>query len=188
MLPGRYGWSAGVAAQLRSELASRGRDFTSISIPSSSEKDAARLRGRFEVAASRLGDTTTKDRILLAVEVDETRRRTTTGLVSGSGREYTLRIREGSPSRALVEAIVEALVRIGAIDRLTEKRGRREINPRFEGAIRTVTSGHRHHAQAEPLANSLLLTNVGQIQYDRRSARPLREPRRSRRYSSAQLD
>ena len=138
LLPTTYESSAAVASQLRSEFASHGRDISSIVIHISGEGVSAGVEDHLEVEASRIGGTIVEDKILLSIEVCDGLDGVVPELVSGDAARYTLRVdRKSSPLRQ-VSVIIEALIKAGCVDRLSEKRSYGQPNSQFQGEIRLL--------------------------------------------------
>ena len=135
MLPATYESSAIVALQLRSEFASHGRDFSSIVIHASGEHDSADFEDHLEVEASRVGDAMVEDKILLSIKVCDSVHGAMPELASGDASRYILRVDEKSSPLSQVNAIIEALIKTGCIDRLSEKSSQGQLNLQFQGEI-----------------------------------------------------
>lgn len=177
-LPSTHDLSQSVTAQLRSELASRGRDFSSIAIDASGE-------GTIELKADRIGGTIVNDRCCVSVELTDGVRVALPGLGNFNEQQYKLRIRATLSPRHLVEAIIDALVSVGCVDRLTEGSFRRDPNSSFKGEIRIVVPRAADSCPLKPF--------VGENEdltwpYFRSVIRRWRRSRKPGGYSSAQLD
>jgi len=137
-LPYGHELSATVASQLRSELASHGRGFSSITIQASGEDAASGFESDLVVQARGFSDTGCEDRVMLSIEICDSVRGTMTELRQRDGSRYVARMRETSSPQTLVKAIIEALVKVGCVERLSEANYRRDLNSRFGGEIRAV--------------------------------------------------
>ena len=138
LFPHAHELSATVATQLRSELASHGRDFLSVTIHASGEDEASGVDSDLVVQARGLDDTGCEDRVLLSIEICDSVRGTMTELWRQDGTRYAARMRETSSPQTVVKAIVDALVKIGCVEQLSEPNYRRDANSRFSGEIRAV--------------------------------------------------
>ena len=130
--------SAAVASQLRSEFASHGRDISSIAIHISGEGVSAGVQDHLEVEASRIGGIIVEDKILLSIEVCDGLDGVVPELVSGDAARYTLRVDRKSSPLHQVSVIIEALIKAGSVDRLSEKRSYCQPNSQFQGEIRLL--------------------------------------------------
>jgi len=138
LLPYAHELSATVAPQLRSELASHGRNFLSITIAASGEDEASGFGSDLVVQARGLSDTGCEDRVLLSIDICDSVRGTMIELRRQDGSRYAVRISGTSSPQTLVKAIVEVLQKIGCIESLSEYNYRRDPNSRFEGEIRAA--------------------------------------------------
>jgi hypothetical protein len=153
-LPAKYESSATVASQLRSELASHGRDFSSIAIHAAGQRNSAGLTAPFTVEANRVGDQVMEDRIHLSIDLCDSTGSTVPGLVGGNGHRYSLRVRQTSSPQTVVSAIIKALVGIGCVDRVSEEGYSRDPNAGFAGEIRALAPNSNGGPPAEDLSRA----------------------------------
>ena len=130
--------SATVASQLRSELASHGQDFLSITIQASGEAETSGVVPDLVLQARGIGDTGCEDRVLVSIDICDAIRGTTAELRRQDGSQYIARIRETSSPQTLVAAIIDALVKIGCVEKLSEHSPCRDLNSWFRGEIGSV--------------------------------------------------
>jgi hypothetical protein len=165
ILPATCESSANVASQLRSEFASHGRNFLSMVVQAAHDDGPAGFGAHFELAATCIGGNAIDDRVLLLIEACNGVRDNTTELVNIDQSRYSLRIRKTCSTRMLINAIVEALVKIGCIDRLLEMSSGGEPNVRFVGEIQAVAHKRKDDVRA------------GVVRHDASSLTPTLEPR-----------
>ena len=110
----------------------------SITIQASGEDQASGFESDLAVQARGLYDTGCEDRVLLSIDICDSVRGTMTELRRRDGSRYAARIRETSSPQTLVKAIVDALVKIGCVERLPGYNDRYDPNSRFSGEIRAV--------------------------------------------------
>ena len=126
LLPGLHELSAPVAWLLRSELASHGRGFSSITVGTDGGGHPSAFQSPIEVAASCVGPVANGDRALVTVEMCESVRGIMIELPTSDGFRYVVRIRETPSAQAKAKAIIDALVRIGCIEQVAEEKHNRD--------------------------------------------------------------
>jgi len=189
-LPYAHELSAMVASQLRAELASHGRDFLSITIQASGADEASRL-SELVVQARGLSETGSEDRVLLSIDICDSVRGTMAELRRQDGSRYAARMRETSSPQTLVKAIVEALVKIGCVERLSEPNDRRDPNSRFVGEIGAVGPENKSGLPVEqprPQATIEALNQERSRPQIRTTMGRWLQSRQPGTYSSAQVD
>ena len=184
LIPAAHELSTTVASQLRSELASHGCDFLFIAIEPAGE--GLGFASHLEVQARGLGERDCEDRVLLSIDICDSVRGTIIELPRHNGCRYVGRVTATSP-QSLVKQIIEALVQIGCIERLSGFKYRDDPNSRFEGEIRTVARGLPAHepawqASVQPATQERNLLQL------RTSMRRWLRSRPPAIYSSAQVD
>ncbi len=107
-------------------------------IYASGERVSADFEDHLEVEASRVGDAMVEDKIRLSIKVCDSVHGAKPELASGDASRYTLRVDEKSSPLSQVNAIIEALIKTGCIDRLSEKSSQGQPNFQFQGEIRLL--------------------------------------------------
>jgi len=153
ILPATYESSRMVASQLRSEFASHGRDFLSIVVQATQDDGPVGFGAHFELVATCIGGKMICDRIFLLIEAYDSACDDTAVLVNIEQSRYSLRIRKTSSTQMLIQAIIDALVKIGCVDRLLEKSSGSDPSFRFEGEIQAVVHERKGDVRAGILAN-----------------------------------
>jgi hypothetical protein len=151
LLPSAHELSAPVAWQLRSELASHGRGFSSIAISADGSHPSS-PQSQIEVAASGVETAANQDRARVTVEMGESVRGTMIEQPTDDGSRYTVRIREIPSAQALAKAIVDALVKIGFVERLPGADRRHNPNLLAEDGARPDAAEANRSLSAEAAA------------------------------------
>ncbi len=138
ILPSTCESSAIVATELRSEFSSRGRNFLSILIRASDGNGFPGFTACVEVEAAPVGEALIEDRVRLLIDARDDVRDMTTELSSIDQARYSLRVSKTSPTQFLINAIIDALVKIGCVDRLLQGGLSSDPSLRFEGEIRDL--------------------------------------------------
>ena len=138
ILPPTCESSAIVASELRSEFSSRGRNFLSILIRASDGHGFPDFTTCLEVEATTIGQALIEDRVRLLIDARDDVRDMTTELSSIDRARYSLRVSNTSSTQFLINAMIDALVKIGCVDRLLEGGLSSDPNLRFEGKMHDV--------------------------------------------------